>query len=83
MFALGAGGLDVALAMAGHGLTIPCPTVVGVELRNQLPPWVAAKDVILELLRRRGTKGGVGRVFEFHGDGVETLSVLEEALSAT
>lgn len=77
MFALGAGGLDVAVAMAGHGLTIPCPTVVGVELRGELPTWVSAKDVILELLRRRGTKGGVGRAFEFHGDGVATLSVLE------
>ena len=77
MFALGAGGLDVAVAMAGHGLTVPCPRVVGVELRGELPPWVAAKDVILELLRRRGTQGGRGCAFEFHGDGVATLSVLE------
>lgn len=77
MFALGAGGLDVAVAMAGYGLWVPTPGVVGVELRGELGPWVTAKDVILELLRRRGTKGGVGRAFEFHGDGVATLSVLE------
>lgn len=77
MFALGAGGLDVAVAMAGHGFSVPCPAVVGVELRGELPPWVQAKDVILELLRRHGVRGGQGRAFEFFGDGVETLSVLE------
>lgn len=77
MFALGAGGLDVAMAMAGHGLQVPCPRVVGVELRGALAPWASAKDVILELLRRRGTSGGKGCAFEFHGDGVATLSVLE------
>jgi aconitate hydratase len=77
MFALGAGGLDVALAMGGLGLSIPCPRVVGVELRGELGPWVSAKDVILELLRRRGTAGGAGCAFEFFGEGVATLSVLE------
>jgi aconitate hydratase len=77
MLAVGAGGLDVAVAMAGHGLTLDYPAVVGVELRGELPPWVQAKDVILELLRRHGVRGGRGRVFEFFGDGVATLSVLE------
>lgn len=77
MFATGAGGLDVAVAMTGHGFTVPCPAVVGVELRGELPPWVQAKDVILELLRRYGVRGGQGRAFEFFGDGVATLSVLE------
>lgn len=77
MFALGAGGLDVAMAMGGLGISVPCPRVVGVELRGTLPSWVAAKDVILELLRRRGTAGGAGCAFEFFGEGVATLSVLE------
>lgn len=77
MLAVGAGGLDVAVAMAGHGLTLPVPTVVNVELRGELPPWVQAKDVILELLRRYGVRGGQGRAFAFTGDGVATLSVLE------
>ena len=77
MLAVGAGGLDVAVAMAGHGLTLPVPTVVNVELRGELAPWVQAKDVILELLRRFGVRGGQGRAFAFTGDGVATLSVLE------
>jgi aconitate hydratase len=77
MFAVGAGGLDVAVALAGHGFWVPCPTVVGVELRGRLPVWVEAKDIVLELLRRYGVRGGYGKVFEFTGDGVETLSVME------
>jgi predicted aconitate hydratase len=77
MIAIGAGGLDVAVAMAGHGFALRCPTVVGVELRGGLPDWVQAKDVILELLRRRGVRGGVERIFEFHGPGVETLTATE------
>ena len=60
MLAIGAGGLDVAVAMAGHGFALACPTVVGVELTGALGPWVQAKDVILELLRRRGVRGGRG-----------------------
>ena len=63
MLAIGAGGLDVAVAMAGHGFALACPSVVGVELTGALGPWVQAKDVILELLRRRGVRGGLGRVF--------------------
>lgn len=77
MFAVGAGGLDVAVALAGHGLWIPCPSVVAVELRGHLPEWVEAKDVVLELLRRYGVRGGQGKVFEFIGRGVETLSTME------
>ena len=77
MLAIGAGGLDVAVAMAGYGFSIECPRVVGVELRGELPGWVQAKDVILELLRRYGVRGGGGRVFEFTGEGVSTLSVME------
>jgi aconitate hydratase len=73
MFATGAGGLEVAVAMAGHGFDLPCPRVVGVELTGRLGPGVAAKDVILELLRRHGVRGGRGAVFEFFGDGVATL----------
>jgi aconitate hydratase len=79
MFAAGAGGLDVAVAMAGYGLSLECWRVVGVELRGTLPEWVQSKDIILELLRRYGVRGGMGRVFEFTGEGVETLSVTERA----
>jgi aconitate hydratase len=77
MFAVGAGGLDVAVAMAGYGFSLECPKVVGVELRGKLPDWVQSKDVILELLRRYGVRGGLGRVFEFVGEGVAALSVTE------
>ncbi|MGH2752403.1 MAG: aconitate hydratase [Actinomycetota bacterium] len=77
MFAVGAGGLDVAVALAGHGFWIRCPLVVGVELRGRLPDWVEAKDVVLELLRRYGTRGGRDRVFEFTGEGVRALSLME------
>jgi aconitate hydratase len=77
MLAIGAGGLDVAVAMAGHGFALACPPVVGVELSGELGPWVQAKDVILELLRRRGVRGGLGRVFEFTGPGVATLTATE------
>jgi aconitate hydratase len=77
MFALGAGGLDVAAALAGHGVWIRCPSVVAVELRGRLPDWVEAKDVVLDLLRRYGVRGGYGKSFEFVGEGVESLSVME------
>lgn len=74
MFATGAGGLEVAVAMAGHGFELPCPSVIGVELSGELPPAVEAKDVVLELLRRYGVRGGRGAAFEFFGDGVGGLS---------
>lgn len=80
--AMGAGGLSVALAMAGEPYYIPMPKVVRVFLTGALTGWVSAKDVILELLRRRTVKGGVGRVFEYAGPGVATLSVPERATIA-
>src|SRR6266513_3064118 len=83
MIAIGAGGLDVAVCMAGHPFELPCPKIVGVFLDNELArPWIQAKDVILELLRRRGVRGGRGCVFEFTGPGVHTLSYTERGTIA-
>jgi aconitate hydratase len=79
MVAIGAGGLDVAVAMGGQPFYIIAPRVVLVHLTGSLPPWVSGKDVILEVLRRQTVKGGLGRVFEYGGPGVETLSVPERA----
>ncbi|NLJ56862.1 MAG: aconitate hydratase [Firmicutes bacterium] len=79
MLAIGAGGLDVAVAMAGGPFYLTMPAVLKVELINKLPPWVTAKDVILEVLRRLGVKGGVGKVVEYTGPGVAGLSVPERA----
>ncbi|THB75252.1 MAG: aconitate hydratase [Desulfobacteraceae bacterium] len=77
--AMGAGGLDVAAAMAGMPFRIKYPKVMGVHLSESLPEWVSAKDVILEVLRRIDVKGGVGYVLEYFGDGVQSLSVPERA----
>lgn len=82
MLAIGAGGLDVALAMAGEPYRIIMPAIVNVRLKGKLNPWVSAKDVILELLRRLTVKGGIGKIFEYSGDGVKTLSVPERATIA-
>ena len=79
MLAMGAGGLDVAVAMGGGTYYIPMPTIVNVELRGKLQPWVAAKDIILEVLRIMSVKGGVGKIIEYTGEGVKTLSVPERA----
>ena len=79
MIAIGAGGLDVAVAMGGGAYYITYPKIVNVELTGKLSPWVAAKDVILELLRRISVKGGVGKIIEYTGEGVKTLSVPERA----
>ena len=79
MLAVGVGGLEAAVGLAGRPFELPPPTVVGVELTGELPRFVQAKDVILELLRRRGVRGGVGCVFEFRGPGAATLSVTERA----
>lgn len=79
MFALGAGGLDVALAMATGTLNLTCPSVVNIKLTGTLKSNVTAKDVILEVLRRLTVKGGVGKVMEYTGDGVASLSVPERA----
>src|SRR5438132_10165704 len=83
MIAIGAGGLAVPVCMAGHPFELPCPKIVGVFLENELVrPWIQAKDVILELLRRRGVRGGRGCVFEFTGPGVHTLSYTERGTIA-
>ncbi len=79
MIAIGAGGMDVAVAMGGGTYYITCPKIVKVELTGKLSPWVAAKDVILEVLRRLTVKGGVGKIIEYTGEGVKTLSVPERA----
>ncbi len=79
MLAIGAGGLDVAVAMGGGPLYITYPKMVKVELKGKLSPWVSAKDVILEVLRRLTVKGGVGKIIEYTGEGVKTLSVPERA----
>lgn len=79
MLAMGAGGLDIALAMGGQPFHVKMPKVVNVRLNGKLKPYVASKDIILELLRRFSVKGGVGKVFEFSGPGVETLTVPQRA----
>ena len=79
MIAIGAGGMDVAVAMGGGTYYITCPKIVNVKLTGKLQPWVAAKDVILEVLRRLSVKGGVGKIIEYTGEGVKTLSVPERA----
>ena len=82
MLAIGAGGLDVAVAMGGGAYYLTCPRVVNVRLTGKLPYGVAAKDIILEVLRRLSVKGGVGRVMEYTGPGVATLTVPERATIA-
>jgi len=77
MLGIGAGGLDVALAMAGRPYYFPCPLVLGVKLINRLPDWVSAKDVILEMLRRYNVKGCSGKIIEYYGPGVATLSATD------
>ena len=79
MIAIGAGGMDVAVAMGGGAYYITYPKIVNVRLTGKLQPWVAAKDVILEVLRRLSVKGGVGKIIEYSGEGVKTLSVPERA----
>ena len=79
MLAIGAGGLDVALAMAGHPFHLTCPGIWGVKLTGELQPWVSGKDLILELLRRHRVSGGVGKIIEYYGPGVATLSATDRA----
>jgi aconitate hydratase len=79
MIAIGAGGLDVAVAMGGGSFYLNMPKVVNVKLIGELNPWVSAKDAILELLRIMSVKGGIGRIIEYSGDGVKTLTVPERA----
>ena len=79
MFSLGIGGMDAAVVMAGFPFERTCPSVVRVVLENELPVWVSAKDVILEMLRRLTVKGGLNKAFAFDGPGVATLSVTQRA----
>ncbi|MFC9909899.1 aconitate hydratase [Streptomyces sp. NPDC127197] len=82
MLAIGVGGLEVALAMAGRPLYLRMPEVWGIRLTGALPDWVSAKDVILELLRRHGVKGGVGRILEYHGPGLARLTAMDRHVIA-
>ncbi len=77
MLGIGAGGLDVAMAMAGRPYFLPCPKVLGVRLTGKLPDWVSAKDVILEMLRRYDVKGCLGKIVEYYGPGVKSLSATD------
>ena len=82
MLAIGAGGLDVALAMAGEPYSTTMPAIFGVELTGALPDWVSAKDVMLEMLRRHGVCGGVGRIIEYHGAGLRRLTAMDRHVIA-
>jgi aconitate hydratase len=82
MLAIGAGGLEVAMAMAGEPLYLKMPKVMGVKVTGQLPEWVSAKDVILEMLRRHGVEGGYGRIIEYYGPGLECLSAMDRHVIA-
>ena len=82
MLAIGAGGLEVALAMSGEPFFMRMPEVWGIRLAGELPPWVSAKDVILEMLRRHDVSGGVGRIIEYHGPGLAALDVWDRHVIA-
>lgn len=82
MLAIGVGGLEIAMAMAGDPLYVQMPEIWGVELTGKLPDWVSAKDVILEMLRRHGVKGGAGRIIEYHGEGLQHLSAMDRHVIA-
>jgi aconitate hydratase len=82
MLAIGAGGLDVALAMSGEPFPTTMPGILGVKLVGELPDWVSAKDVILEMLRRHGVSGGVGKIVEYYGPGLRCLSAMDRHVIA-
>lgn len=82
MLAMGAGGLAVAMAICGEPFYLNMPSVVGVKVTGKLPDWVSAKDVILEMLRRHGVKGGAGKVFEYYGPGLKHLSAMDRHVIA-
>jgi aconitate hydratase len=82
MLAIGAGGLEVALAMAGEPFHLRMPRILGVRLEGALPDWVSAKDVILEMLRRRGVTGGLGKILEYYGRGLSCLSAMDRHVIA-
>ena len=82
MLSIGAGGLEVAMAMAGYPFYVKMPKIFGVKLTGKLPDWVSAKDIILEMLRRHGVKGGVGCVIEYYGSGLKHLSAMDRHVMA-
>jgi aconitate hydratase len=82
MLAIGAGGLEVAMAMAGEPFYTKMPKIMGVKLTGKLPDWVSAKDVILEMLRRHGVDGGVGKIIEYYGPGLAHLSAMDRHVIA-
>jgi aconitate hydratase len=82
MLAIGAGGLDVAMAIAGHPFYLTMPKIWGVELKGKLPDWVSAKDIILEMLRRHTVKGGLGYIIEYFGSGLKELSAMDRHVIA-
>jgi len=82
MLAIGTGGLDVAAAIAGQPYFVKMPKVMGVELKGKLPDWVSAKDVVLEMLRRHDVKGGVGKIIEYYGEGLNQLSAMDRHVIA-
>lgn len=82
MLAIGVRGLEVALAIAGHPLRVRMPEIWGVRLTGELPPWVSAKDVVLEMLRRHGVSGGVNRIIAYHGPGLAGLSAMDRHVIA-
>jgi len=82
MLAMGAGGLEIAMAMAGEPFFVRMPEIMGIRLTGSLPEWVSAKDVILEMLRRYGVSGGVGKIFEYYGPGLDNLSAMDRHVIA-
>ncbi|WP_010278030.1 aconitate hydratase [Paenibacillus senegalensis] len=82
MLAMGAGGIDVALAIAGEPFYVKMPKIWGIRLTGELPDWVSAKDIILELLRRYDVKGGIGKVIEYYGPGLDSLSAMDRHVIA-
>ncbi|MFF0525103.1 aconitate hydratase [Actinomadura nitritigenes] len=82
MLAMGVGGLEAAMAMAGEPIHVTMPEIWGVRLTGEPPPWVSAKDVILEMLRRHGVRGGVNRIIEYHGPGLAALTAMDRHVIA-
>ena len=82
MLAIGLGGIEVAQAIAGQPIHLQMPEIWGVRLTGALPPWTSAKDVILEMLRRHGVQGGVHRIIEYHGPGIDTLTAMDRHVIA-
>ncbi len=82
MLAIGAGGLEVAMAMAGEAFYLNMPSILGVRLKGKLPDWVSAKDVILDMLRRHDVDGGIGRIIEYYGPGLKSLSAMDRHVIA-